>query len=138
MILQLLRYLHHDQLIEEPAHDADLTLLDYLRDHKNLAGTKEECASGDCGACTVVIAQLATTEDGKTELVYRSVNSCISFAATLHGKQLITIENLQENDRLHPAQQCMVDYHASQCGFCTPGFVTVSYTHLTLPTIYSV
>jgi xanthine dehydrogenase small subunit len=97
--------------------DPNTTVLDYLREHRYLTGTKEGCASGDCGACTVVIAQV---ED--KSLVYRSTNACISAIGSLHGKQLITVEDLKQPDKLHSVQQAMVDCHGSQCGFCTPGF----------------
>ena len=100
--------------------DPNTTVLDYLREHLQLTGTKEGCASGDCGACTVVVA--SPTAD-KKNIEYQSINSCISLLGTLHGKQLITVEHLQEGQQLHPCQQAMVDCHASQCGFCTPGFV---------------
>ena len=119
----MLRYLHHDKPVEETGLAADLTVLDYLRDHKNYCGTKEGCASGDCGACTVVVAEVVSKPGDEDSLVYRAVNSCITFAATLHGKQLITVENLQDEKNFHPSQQCMVDCHGSQCGFCTPGIV---------------
>lgn len=95
------------------------TVLKYLRSLQNYKGTKEGCGEGDCGACTVVIAQ---PEDGN--LVYRAVDSCLVFLPSLHGKQLITVEALQDKDgKLHPVQQALVENFASQCGFCTPGFV---------------
>lgn len=98
--------------------DPDLTLLDYLREQAHLTGTKEGCASGDCGACTVVVGEL--TDQG---MRYRSLNSCITFVHSLHGKQLLTVEHLEQQGALHPVQQAMVELHGSQCGFCTPGFV---------------
>lgn len=114
----MIRFLLNDTLVSVEADRPDITVLEYLREHQYLRGTKEGCASGDCGACTAVIAE--QTEHG---LEYRNINSCIAFLGTLHGKQLITVEHLQENRRLHPVQQAMVDQHGSQCGFCTPGFV---------------
>ena len=99
--------------------DPNMTVLDYLREVLGRTGTKEGCAEGDCGACTVVLAELA---DGGIR--YRAVNSCIQFLPTLDGKELITVESLKRADgSLHPVQRAMVDCHASQCGFCTPGFV---------------
>ncbi|MGA7329312.1 MAG: xanthine dehydrogenase small subunit [Rhodomicrobium sp.] len=102
---------------------ATLTLMNYLRRNKRLTGTKEGCAEGDCGACTVIVGEL---EGGSVR--YRAVNSCILFLPMLHGKLVLTVEIVQGPDgTLHPVQQALVDYHGSQCGFCTPGFVMSLY-----------
>ena len=101
--------------------DPTRTVLQFLREDLGRKGTKEGCAEGDCGACTVVLAELY--EDGK-DLRVRAINSCIQFLPTLDGKELITVESLNAvGSGLHPVQQAMVDCHGSQCGFCTPGFV---------------
>jgi xanthine dehydrogenase small subunit len=99
--------------------DPNLTVLNYLREVERRSGTKEGCAEGDCGACTVVLG-----EPEGDRIRYRAVNACILFAPQLDGKQLITVEHLRLPDgSLHPVQQAMVECHGSQCGFCTPGFV---------------
>ncbi|HTH59915.1 MAG TPA: xanthine dehydrogenase small subunit [Paraburkholderia sp.] len=96
------------------------TVLQYLRDDVHCTGTKEGCAEGDCGACTVVVGE----RDGAGGVRFKAVNACIQFLPTLDGKALFTVEDLREPDgSLHPVQQAMVDCHGSQCGFCTPGFV---------------
>jgi len=103
-------------------HDPDptRTVLQYLREDLGRTGTKEGCAEGDCGACTVAVAE----PDADGRLRVRAINSCIQFLVTLDGKELITVESLRGSDgTLHPVQQAMVDCHGSQCGFCTPGFV---------------
>ena len=95
------------------------SVLNFLRDDLGRTGTKEGCAEGDCGACTVVLGEL----DGD-RVRFRAVNSCIQFLPALDGKELITVESLKGADgSLHPVQQALVDCHGSQCGFCTPGFV---------------
>ncbi len=100
--------------------DPTTTVLEYLRGHERLCGTKEGCAEGDCGACTVVLSE----PDTNGQLAYRAVNSCIRFLPTIDGRHVITVEGLKDKDgALHPVQRAMVEAHASQCGFCTPGFV---------------
>ncbi|MCU6434906.1 xanthine dehydrogenase small subunit [Undibacterium sp. Jales W-56] len=94
------------------------TLLQYLREDLHCSGTKEGCAEGDCGACTVVIGELK-----QDQLQMTSVNACLQFLPTLDGKAIFTVEDLNANGHLHPVQQAMVACHGSQCGFCTPGFV---------------
>ncbi|MCE7029146.1 xanthine dehydrogenase small subunit [Jiella avicenniae] len=94
------------------------TLLDYLRQTERLTGTKEGCAEGDCGACTVLLAE----PDGEAGLSRRSVNACIQFLPAMNGRSVETIEHLGR-DGPTPLQVAMVENHASQCGFCTPGFV---------------
>nr|WP_256679028.1 MULTISPECIES: xanthine dehydrogenase small subunit [unclassified Pseudomonas] len=103
--------------------DPNLTVLEYLREHLGKPGTKEGCASGDCGACTVVVGELHCDASGQEQIRYRSLNSCLTFVSSLHGKQLISVEDLKHQGQLHSVQQAMVDCHGSQCGFCTPGFV---------------
>ena len=102
---------------------ASQTLLDYLRLARRLTGTKEGCAEGDCGACTVLVGRLSDAG-----LIYEPVNACIRFLASVQGCHVVTVEYLSgPNGRLHPVQQAMVDHHGSQCGFCTPGFVMSLY-----------
>jgi len=90
--------------------DTEQTLLDVLRDELHLTGSKEGCASGDCGACSVTI-------DG------RLVCSCLVLAAEVGGQEIETIEGMADGDRLHPLQQKFLDFAALQCGVCTPGFL---------------
>jgi xanthine dehydrogenase small subunit len=99
------------------------TLLAYLRGTRRLTGTKEGCAEGDCGACTVAVGELS-----REGVRYRAVNACIQFLPMLHGKAVVTVEGLKgPGGALHPCQQAIVDRHGSQCGFCTPGFVMSLY-----------
>ena len=121
MIKDEIQFILNDKLIKVKDCDTNVTVLDYLRNYKKLTGTKEGCASGDCGACTSVIVEL-----NANKLKYKSVNTCIMFLYNLHGKQLITIEHL-EDKKLHPTQQAMIDNDGSQCGFCTPGFVMAMF-----------
>ena len=101
------------------------TLLRYLRDDEKLCGTKEGCAEGDCGACTVMISRLS----GDGEVKREAVNACIRFMPSLEGVSVTTVEALSNNASApHPVQQSMINHHASQCGFCTPGFVMSLYT----------
>lgn len=94
------------------------TVLDWLR-ARGLTGTKEGCAEGDCGACTVVVREL----DALGDLTHRPVNACIQLLPMMHGKEIVTVEHLARDGQLHPVQQAMASGHGSQCGFCTPGFV---------------
>jgi len=119
-----IRFLLNNDVVTIENIDPNLTVLQYLREERFNSGTKEGCSSGDCGACTVVIAELAKDNQA---LNYKSINACISFIGSLHGKQLITVEHLKQGAKLHHVQQAMVDNHGSQCGFCTPGFVMSSF-----------
>lgn len=102
----------------------DTSVLELLRDTLGQTGTKEGCASGDCGACTVAIGEA----DAAGQMHYHSANACIMPAHQLQGRQLVTVEGLADGDSLHPAQVAMVTCHGSQCGFCTPGIVMSLFT----------
>jgi len=105
------------QRISNP--DPNETILNFIRLKLKKTGTKEGCAEGGCGACTIVIGELVNNN-----IQYKAINACIAFLPTLNGKQLILVEDLVSNDgKLHPVQNAMVKFHGSQCGFCTPGFV---------------
>ena len=125
MTKSTVRFLLNNDVVTIENIDPNLTVLQYLREIQFNTGTKEGCASGDCGACTVVLAELDS--DNASQLTYNSINSCITFVGNLHGKQLITVEDLKDGAKLHHAQQTLVDNHGTQCGFCTPGFVMSSF-----------
>ena len=112
-----IRFLLGDTPVDVNDVSPTTTLLQFLRDNRGLTGTKEGCAEGDCGACTVLVG-----EKSAESVRYRAINACIAFIPTLHGKQVITVEHLAENGA-HGVQHSMLRHHASQCGFCTPGFV---------------
>jgi xanthine dehydrogenase small subunit len=120
-----LRFLHRGQVVSLSNVPPDRTLLDLLREDLSCKGTKEGCGEGDCGACTVVLGQ-----PGPQGLQLQAINSCIRLAHSVDGLALWTVEDLSTDPnlgvdagQLHPVQQALVDCHASQCGFCTPGFV---------------
>jgi xanthine dehydrogenase small subunit len=116
---EVIRFLLGHEVRELRQPDPTLTVLDWLRTVERRIGTKEGCAEGDCGACTVVLGRLAGDR-----VRYQAVCSCIQFVPTLDGCQLLTVEDLAgPGGALHPVQQALVDTHGSQCGFCTPGFV---------------
>ena len=120
---QPIRFFHRGQVVEVRDADPTRSVLNWLREDARCTGTKEGCNEGDCGACTVVIGSLPEQGDA---LQLQTVNACIQFLPTLHGKALFTVEDLKKEPAapaLHPVQQAMVDCHGSQCGFCTPGFV---------------
>ncbi len=114
-----IKFLLGDQPRELSSFDPTMTVLDYLRIEERRTGTKEGCAEGDCGACTIVVGSL----EGE-KIRYQAVNSCLQFLPTLDGRQLISVEDLPDSSgALHPVQTAMIRENASQCGFCTPGFV---------------
>ena len=115
----VVRFLRRGRVVERRGFAPAETLLDHLRLHERALGTKEGCAEGDCGACTVAVGRL---RDGRP--VYEPVNACIQLLGMVDGAEVVTADDLAPpGRRLHPVQQALVDAHASQCGFCTPGFV---------------
>ncbi|MCC8391848.1 xanthine dehydrogenase small subunit [Paraburkholderia sp. MMS20-SJTR3] len=115
-----IRFYHRNAIREIADAPVTRTVLQYLREDAHCTGTKEGCAEGDCGACTVVIGE----RNAAGGVDFKAVNACIQFLPTLDGRALFTVEDLRQPDgSLHPVQQAMVDCHGSQCGFCTPGFV---------------
>jgi xanthine dehydrogenase small subunit len=113
-----IRFIVRGRLVEMRDFPPTRSVLDWLREDMRAVGTKEGCNEGDCGACTAVVARL---EDGR--LVHRPINTCITLLGMLDGAELITVEDLAEDGKLHPIQLAMVEHHGSQCGFCTPGIV---------------
>ncbi len=119
MVSNIIQFVYDNKICSIENPDPNKTVLDFIRNDLKKNGTKEGCAEGGCGACTIVLGEL---RDSK--LIYRSINSCISFLPSINGKHLILIENLiSKKNELHPIQKAMVKFHGSQCGFCTPGFV---------------
>ncbi len=118
-----IQFLKGGKVIELTDVDPTETLLDYLRLRRGETGTKEGCGEGDCGACTVALGRLV---NGK--LTYQPINSCIQLLGMIDGTELVTVEDLTQDGRLHPVQKALVECHGSQCGFCTPGFVMTLFT----------
>ncbi len=119
MVSDTIQFVYNDKIVKLKNPDPNKTILDFIRSDLKQKGTKEGCAEGGCGACTVVLGELKNKK-----LYYKSINSCIGFLPIIDKKHLILIENLSlKKDKLHPIQEAMVKFHGSQCGFCTPGFV---------------
>ncbi|MGN1056299.1 MAG: xanthine dehydrogenase small subunit, partial [Comamonas sp.] len=126
-----LRFLRRGQPVTLHNIPPDRTLLEVLREDLHCTGTKEGCGEGDCGACTVVLGERTLDEQGTPQLSYKAINSCIRLAHSIDGMALWTVEDLNQDpliertpgQDLHPVQQALLSQHATQCGFCTPGFV---------------
>ena len=122
---QSIRFILNGETVEISDLPPTTTLLNWLRYQRCLTGTKEGCAEGDCGACTVAIREL----DADGALITKPVNACIQLLGMLHGKEIVTVERLASPEgALHPVQAALSECHGSQCGFCTPGFVMSMWT----------
>ena len=119
----MLRFILNDKLIETELPSGS-TVLDFVRYHKKLAGTKIGCREGDCGACTILVGDFENLPAGRqgNKLVYRSMTSCLMPLGNAHGKHIVSVEGINMK-ALSPVQQAMVDTNGTQCGFCTIGFV---------------
>ncbi len=117
MVSDTIQFLFNNKIYKIKNPDPNKTILNFIRNDLKKTGTKEGCAEGGCGACTIVLGEL-----DKDKIIYKSINSCISFLPTINGKQLILIEDLVHKNKPHIVQEAMVKFHGSQCGFCTPGF----------------
>ena len=115
----MIQFSLNGQTVQETNIDPNMTVLRYLRTNTMQLATKEGCAGGDCGACSILVAK--QTPEGLVE--FQAINACIALLASLDGKTVFTVEGLKASDHLHPVQQAMVDFHGSQCGFCTPGII---------------
>ncbi|HMC00487.1 MAG TPA: FAD binding domain-containing protein, partial [Flavobacteriaceae bacterium] len=114
----MIQFILNKKIIKTSSHTG-MTLLDFVRYEQRLTGTKIGCREGDCGACTVLVGTLNENE----KITYQSITSCISPLGNAHGKHIVTIEGTNLKDKLTSAQNAMKDNYATQCGFCTPGFV---------------
>lgn len=123
--MKTIKFIFKNDLVEidflKSTFTPNTTLLQFIRSHHDKKGTKEGCNEGDCGACTVVIAEFV----GKN-LKISAVNSCITLLPSVNGKQVITVEDLA-SEKLHPIQQYFIENFATQCGFCTPGFIMSAF-----------
>ena len=117
MVSDTIQFLLNDKIYKVKNPDPNKTILNYVRNDLKKTGTKEGCAEGGCGACTVVLGEL-----NNNKIIYKSINACISFLPILNGKQLILIEDLVFKNKPHMVQEALIKFHGSQCGFCTPGF----------------
>jgi xanthine dehydrogenase small subunit len=124
MTRDCIQFRRQDQIIRLDRFLPQSTILDWLRLEERSTGTKEGCGEGDCGACTVVIAR-----ERNGRLIYEPVNACIATLGQLDGCELITVEDLAQQGKLHPVQSAMAAGHGSQCGFCTPGIVMSLFAH---------
>ncbi len=125
MASERIRFILNGAVVETGVTDPTRTVLQFLREDLRLTGTKEGCAEGDCGACTVAVIEIDRDDSGVN---VRTMNSCIQLLPAIDGKELVTVEGLRGDDgQLHPVQRALVREHGSQCGFCTPGFVMALY-----------
>jgi xanthine dehydrogenase small subunit len=124
MTRDCIQFRRRDEIVRLDRFLPQSTILDWLRLEERSTGTKEGCGEGDCGACTVVVAR---EHDGR--LVYEPLNACIATLGQLDGAELITVEDLAHEGKLHPVQAALAAGHGSQCGFCTPGIVMSLFAH---------
>jgi xanthine dehydrogenase small subunit len=120
---EAIRFWRNGRPIEVSGFHPRTTLLDYLRLQERSVGTKEGCAEGDCGACTVALGRM---RGGRVH--YEPINACILLLGQVDGAEIVTVEDLASNGELHPVQSAMVAHHGSQCGFCTPGIIMSLFT----------
>ncbi|HZI07439.1 MAG TPA: 2Fe-2S iron-sulfur cluster-binding protein, partial [Archangium sp.] len=115
--MERLRFFLNDKPVEETGLSPTTTLLRYLRDRAHLSGTKEGCAEGDCGACSVAVLE----HDGQGAPALRAVNACLVLLPMVQGKRVYTVEALKEGGKYHLVQETLARELGSQCGYCTPG-----------------
>ena len=132
MVSNSIRFIFEDKIKEIENPDPNETILSLIRLRLKKTGTKEGCAEGGCGACTVVLGELK-----KNKIIYKAINACIAFTTSLEGKHLLIVEDLiQKDGSLHPVQSAMINFHGSQCGFCTPGFIMSLFSMYKNKTLY--